>query len=147
MTKDYLTLFWLSLVSVVFFATVLTVLIVFVKRIITSKKYSLMFLAVLSLLMLVWSGRIFTFCCKDYTYYASKTYIEREATVIRFTYVKWDDDGTGELMQSKPEFFIAETGEYIVLHAKEVEVGKNYTIRYYPNTKICDVVEEVSGTP
>ena len=61
-------------------------------------------------------------------------------------YIKRDYDGNGEVLYRKPKFFIVETGEYIVLNTKEVSKGKKYTIKYYPNTKICEVTEYIEYT-
>ena len=141
MAKNYLMLFWLSLLAMLFFAITLTTCVVFFKKIVVSKKYAIVFLAFISVIMLGLSLKIFIPCCKDYKYFASGTYIEQTATVVEFTYVKRDDHGTGEIMYRNPKFQITETGEHIILHTKNVSVGETYTIRYYPNTKICEVTK------
>ena len=45
---------------------------------------------------------------------------------------------------NKPKFYLIEKNEYIVLNVKDVELGETYAIRFYPNTKICDVIEKIS---
>lgn len=139
MSKNYLILLGLSLIGLITFLSTFIVLIIFFKRIITSNKYGFLILILLSLVMIVISSNIFIRCYKDFKYYRSGTCIEHIGTVVEFTYIKRDYDGTGELMNRKPKFFIAETGEYIVLNTKNVIVGETYKIKYYPNTKICEV--------
>lgn len=45
---------------------------------------------------------------------------------------------------SKPKFYLIDKDEYIVLNMKNVELNEIYIIRYYPNTKIGEVVEKIS---
>ncbi len=45
---------------------------------------------------------------------------------------------------SKPKFYLIDKDEYIVLNIKNVELNEIYIIRYYPNTKIGEVVEKIS---
>ena len=54
------------------------------------------------------------------------------------------DDGSGRQENSKPKFYLIEKDEYIVLNVKDVELGETYIIRFYPNTKICEVIERIS---
>ena len=86
----------------------------------------------------------FTLCCKDYNYVSNNTYIEEKAKVVEFTVSRIDYDGNGMQRNSKPKFYLIEKDEYIVLNVKDVEVGKIYIIRFYPNTKICDVIKKIS---
>lgn len=95
-------------------------------------------------LVLVYFGQTFINCCKDYKYVRNDTYIEVEAEVIRYTYVKranWES--TEDYVVEDPLFYIAETDEYIILDVKNVKVGKTYLIRFYPNSRICEIVEEI----
>jgi len=147
MTKNYLTLFWISLIGIIVFAVILFFLIVFSKKIILSKKYGMIILFFISLVMCSLSASKFFLCCKDYKYFSTGTYIQVTGTVVDYMDIKRDYDGNGEVIYRKPKFFIAETGEYIVLNTKEVNKGKNYTIKYYPNTKICEVTECKEGSP
>lgn len=141
MAKNYLTLFWVSLIATVFFTVILFLLILFSKKIILSKKYGMIILFFISLVMCSLSAKLFFLCCKDYKYFSTGTYIEATGTVVDYTYIKRDVDGNGEIIYSKPKFFIEETGEYIVLNTINVIKGKTYNIKYYPNTKICEVTE------
>lgn len=45
---------------------------------------------------------------------------------------------------SKPKFYLIDKDEYTVLNMKNVELNEIYIIRYYPNTKIGEVVEKIS---
>lgn len=79
---------------------------------------------------------------KDFHLAVSNTYVEDTAIVVEFTEVYFDADGNGETHYSKPKFYIPEKDEYVVLYAADVEIGKEYRIRYYPNTKICEAILE-----
>ena len=147
MTENYLTLFWLSLIGIIIFAVILIFLIVFSKKIILSKKYGMILLFFISLVICTLSVSKFILCCKDYKYFSTGTYIEVTGTVVDYMDIKRDYDGNGEVVYRKPKFFIVETGEYIVLNTKEVSKGKKYTIKYYPNTKICEVTEYIEILP
>ena len=120
---------------------ILLFLIIFSKKIILSKKYGLIFLFFISLVICSLSASRFSLCCKDYKYFSTGTYIEVTGTVIDYMDIKYDYDGSGEIVYRKPKFFIAETGEYMVLNTKDVIKGKTYIIKCYPNTKICEVTE------
>lgn len=147
MTKNYLTLFWLSLIGIIIFAVILIFLIVFSKKIILSKKYGMILLFFISLVICALSVSKFILCCKDYKYFSTGTYIEVTGTVVDYMDIKRDYDGNGEVVYRKPKFFIVETGEYIVFNTKEVNKEKKYTIKYYPNTKICEVTEYIEILP
>lgn len=141
MTKNYLILFWLSLIGTIIFAVILLFLIVFSKKIILSKKYGMVILFFLSFVMCILSTTKFSLCCKDYEYFSTGTCIEEIGVVVDYMHIKRDYDGNGEMIYAKPKFFIAKTGEYIVLNAKGTNIGKKYAIKYYPNTRICEVTE------
>lgn len=147
MTKNYLTLFWLSLIGIIVFAVILFFCIIFSKRIILLKKYGMIILFCISLIMIGLSASTFSLCCKDYKYFSSGTYIEVTGTVVEFMDIKRDYDGNGEIIYRKPKFLIVETGEYIVLNTKGVSIGQTYIIKYYPNTKICEVTEYIDILP
>ena len=87
----------------------------------------------------------FILCCKDYQYVSNDTYIEAEAKVVEFTVSYIDYDGDGRRHNSSPKFYLIDQDKYIVLYASGVEVGETYIIRFYPNTKICDVIKRVSS--
>lgn len=100
-------------------------------------------LVIPAFLVLVYFGQTFINCCKDYKYVKNDTYIEAEAEVIRYTYfsrANWES--TEDYIFEDPLFYIAETDEYIILDAKNVKIGKTYLIRFYPNTRIYEIVEE-----
>ena len=80
-------------------------------------------------------------CVKDFEYAVSGTYIEDKMTAIEFTYANDNLDGNGITQYAKPKFLVERTGQYIVLFATDIELGKQYIVRYYPNTKICEVTE------
>lgn len=148
MVKNYWVLFCLTLVGMILFVFLFVMGFVFAKKIVSGKKYGVIMLLVCQCAFLTLSilcTNLFTLCCKDYRYVSSNSYIEEKATVVEFTSSKIDYDGNGRRRNSKPKFYLIEKDEYIVLYARDVEVGKTYTIRYYPNTKICDVqkIEEM----
>ena len=101
----------------------------------------------ISLVICALSVSKFILCCKDYKYFSTGTYIEVTGTVVDYMDIKRDYDGNGEVVYRKPKFFIVETGEYIVFNTKEVNKEKKYTIKYYPNTKICEVTEYIEILP
>lgn len=84
---------------------------------------------------------IFVPCVKDFEYAVSGTYIEEKMTAVEFTYANANLDGNGETQYAQPNFFVERTGQFIVLYASDIELGKQYIVRYYPNTKICEATE------
>lgn len=146
MEKTYWEIFYLSLVGCILFMGLLILMLVFAKKIFVETKYGLTKLSALSiscLFLIALSGVNFIRCCKDYPYVTAGLYEEEKAKVLNFTYSKTDYDGNGQIINAKPEFWLIDHNESIVLYAKNVEIGKTYLIRYYPNTKICEVVQEV----
>lgn len=143
MVEQYWQLFYLSLIGALLFAIVLLLGFVFTKRFFFKKKHGWLLLTVFSVILLFFVSLTtwnFVLCCKDYNYVINGTYIEAEAEVIEFTSIIKDTDGNGSVEYRKPKFYISETNEYLVLYTKNVEVGKTYIIRYYPNTRICEVI-------
>ena len=119
----------------------------FAKKIFLDKKNGIILLILsscISLALSVWCASTFSLCCKDYNYVVNNTYIEEKAKVVEFTVSRFDYDGSGRQENSKPKFYLIEKDEYIVLNVKDVELGETYIIRFYPNTKICDVIEKIS---
>ena len=112
----------------------MTVIILFCKRQL-NLKYFIGYTLALFLTALV-STYQFGFCIRDYDFAKNNTFVEETLTVIEFTKVERDLDGNGQISYSKPKFYIHEKDEYIILHTKDVEIGKTYRVRYYPNTKI-----------
>ena len=146
MEKTYWEIFYLSLVGCILFVGLLILMLVFAKKLFVETKYGITKLSVFSiscLFLIALSGVNFLRCCKDYSYVTAGLYKEEKAKVLNFTYSKKDYDGNSQIINAKPEFWLIDHNESIVLYAKNVEIGKTYLIRYYPNTKICEVVQEV----
>lgn len=146
MVKSFWTLFCFSLVGVLLFLSLLVLELVFIRKLFLVKTYGLIKFAAVTaglLFLLIISCVTFAQCCKDYHYIASGTFEEEKAKVVEFTYSKKDYDGNGQIINSKPRFLLVDQGKYIVLYAKDVELAKTYLIRYYPNTKICEVLQEI----
>lgn len=145
MEKSYWTLFCLLLISMVVLAGLMIGLTVLVRNSLLSAKNKrllyVIIVCVFLLLILINIKKIIN-CCKDYPFVSSGTYIEIEGKVIDFKKIERDYDGNGQLIYSDPEFYVADEDRYIILNVSDVEVGHTYLLRYYPNTKICEVVEE-----
>lgn len=78
--------------------------------------------------------------CKDYSYVRNHTYIEEKAIIEEITITK---GRFGEEVNRGAKVRLLDSNEYIYFDIEGVTVGKTYIIRYYPHTKICEVVEEV----
>ena len=147
MVKNYWTLFYLTLIGMIVFALLFILGFIFKKKLFSGKKYGIILLIVCSCVSFALStlcASKFGLCCKDYNYVVNNTYIEEKARVVEFTASRFDHDGSGRQENSKPKFHLIEKDEYIVLNVKDVELGETYIIRFYPNTKICDVIEKIS---
>ncbi len=147
MVKDYWTLCYLTLIGMIIYASAFILGFIFAKKIFLDKKYGIIKLIICSCLsfsLCTLCVSIFTSCCKDYNYVYNNTYIEEKAKVVEFSVSRFEYDGNGRQEYSNPKFYLIEKDEYVVLHAKGVEVGETYIIRFYPNTKICDVIEKIS---
>ena len=147
MVKNYWTLFYLTLIGMIIFISLFVLGFIFAKKIFLDKKYGIILLIICSCITFTFSALCtseFKLCCKDYDYVSNNKYIEKKAKVIEFTVTRFDYDGNGRQENSKPKFYLIENDEYIVLNVKNVELGETYIIRFYPNTKICDVVEKIS---
>ncbi len=146
MVEQYWELFALSLAGTVICAGMLVLGFVFAKKLLSNKKYGVVGLVLLSAtlaLITAVSAHHFILCCKDYSYVSDNTYIEAKAEMIEYTSVERDSEN-GLVVYREPKFFLPERNEYIVLYTKDVEVGETYLIRYYPNTRICEIVEKIS---
>ena len=147
MVKNYWTLFCLTSIGMIVFISLFVLGFLFAKKIFLDKKNGiilLIFSSCISLALSVWCASTFSLCCKDYKYVANNTYLEEKAKVVEFTVSRFDYDGSGRQEHIKPKFYLVEKEEYIVLNVKGVELGETYIIRFYPNTKICDVIEKIS---
>ncbi len=147
MEKQFWALFYLSLIGLILICVLLIVSIVFAKRIFLQRKYGsvLLVVSVCALLLFVFlTTKHFIECYRDLSYVTSETYIEEECKVIEYTRIERDLDGNGQISYNDPKLHVIDTDEYIILHLQGVEVGGTYLIRYYPNTKICEVIERIS---
>lgn len=134
MVKNYWTLFYLTIIGTIIFISLFVLCLIFMKKIFLNKKYGVILLIICSCLTFSLSilfASKFVLCCKDYKYVSHDTYIEERAKVIEFTVSRFDYDGNGRQENSKPNM-------------KNVELNEIYIIRYYPNTKIGEVVEKIS---
>ena len=142
MEKKYLEIFWLSIGGVlicIIFSIVLAVLLY--KKVVSMGKCQLIFAVIALMLTIGLSGYMLCLCCKDYKYYSSGTCLEAVGTVVEFARVRQAEDG--EMLYSMPIFLIEKTGEHIKLSVK-AEKGKTYYLKYYPNTRICEISEHVA---
>ena len=147
MVEQYWELFAFSLAGTVICVVMLVLCFIFAKKLFLNKKYGVVGLVLLSaLLALVTALSVhhFILCCKDYSYVSDNTYIEAKAEMIEYTSVEKDWDADGSVRYREPKFFLPEQNEYVILYTKDVEVGETYLIRYYPNTRICEIVDKVS---
>lgn len=147
MVKNYWLLFYLTLIGMIIFVSLFIIGFIFAKKVLLDKKYGIILLIVCSCASFTLSTLCiskFILCCKDYNYVFNNTYIEEKAKVVEFTVSSFDYDGSGKQENSNPKFYLIDKDEYIVLNVKYVELGETYIIRFYPNTKICDVIEKIS---
>ena len=80
----------------------------------------------------------------DLPYVMGGTYEEAVGLVMGFDEARYDADGNGSVNYSRPIFYLEETKETLILPTKGVTLGKRYLIRYYPHTKITEVVKEMT---
>ncbi len=147
MEKQFWVLFCISLIGFVFSCVLLISTIVFAKRVFLQKKHgSILFVVSICaiLLFVFFTAKHFIECYRDLSYVTNETYIEEECKVIEYTRIERDLDGNGLTSYNDPKLYVIDKDEYIILHLQSVEVGETYLIRYYPNTKICEVVEKIS---
>ena len=147
MVKNYWSSFFITLIGSIAFIILLILGFVFAKKIFLNKKYGIILLIICSFISLMFSVaciKDFNLCCKDYEYVKNNTYIEERAKVIEFTESYFDYDGNGQQINRRPKFYLIDKDEYVILNIIDVEVGETYIIKFYPNTKICDVVEKIS---
>lgn len=147
MVKNYWTLFCLTLIGTIVFFSIFVLGLIFMKKIFLTKKYGLILLIITScvlITLIVLCVSKFSLCCKDYQYVKNNAYLEEKAMVVEFMESHFDYDGNGEQSYSKPKFYLIEKNEYIVLNAKNVELGETYIIRFYPYTKICEIIKKIN---
>jgi hypothetical protein len=134
--------YWTGLNAAVVGISISTVLLIVVYILFRKQvmKYGqALFLNIGALIALVLSIDFVVPYVKDYKYVINDQYIEISARMIEFTEVRYDAD-SGQVNYSRPRFYIEDKDEYIILGIKDVEEGRTYLIRYYPNTKLCEVV-------
>ena len=139
MQATYWTLFWVSIAGLALSVILCAVTVVLLIKRKISLKYFIVGAAVLSICAFI-GVYILVPCVKDYELVTNGDFLEETATVVEFTYGRDDPDGNGKTQYSSPKFYIEGKGEYVVLHANGVELGKTYRIRFYPNTRICEIV-------
>ena len=83
---------------------------------------------------------------QDYDMVISGEYEEEDMILIDYLRIYRDLDGNGQISYSEPKFYIPSKDEYIVLYLADLEIGKTYRIRYYPNCKIAEVLYCVDDT-
>ena len=147
METSYWTLFWVSLICGIGIFVFIVLVFVFIKKVFLNKKFGVV-LFIFSLLVLLFfetsSTVLFVRCCNDYSYVSNHTYEEERAKVIEYTYIENDPDYRDKKYYLKPKFYLIDKDEYIILYTKNVIIGETYLIRYYPNTKLCNVIEKLS---
>lgn len=82
----------------------------------------------------------------DLPYALGDRYEEAVGLVMGFDEARYDADGNGRVNYSRPIVYLEETGETLVLHTKDLSLGKRYLVRYYPHTRIAEAVKELPRT-
>ena len=139
MQKTYWSLFGLSLTGIILSVILFLALIILLSKHILSVKYFVCYTSII-LLVAIASIYIFIPCMKDYNFAKNNIFMEENLTVVEFTYVRGDPDGNGKIQYSAPRFYIQDKNEYIILYTADVEIGKTYRVRFFPNTRICEVL-------
>lgn len=143
-------MFYLSLFGILF-SIIFFILCIIIRKRIFSKdllktfegKLQAAFIVFGILFIFTFSTIEFIFCCKDYYYVSNNTYIETTGKVIEFTHVSNPYETGTQKSYSNPKFYLSEYDSYIILRTINVEVGETYLIRFYPNTRICEIVEKL----
>lgn len=144
-------IYWLIFYSCLFISVILlitiTLLIVNSKKHISNPNHGrgwLVFTLMLTLIIETFSTMYFVNLCKDYDYAINNTYIETTGTVVEFTVTTSDNYGDYK-SYSFPKFYIPDGDYYIVLAVPvyQIEVGSTCLIRYYPNSRLGEIVEVV----
>ena len=139
MQQSYWSLFFISLFGILFSLVVgVWVAVLLVKK--SWGKARCIISLIASIAFMFFCLFAFIPCIQDYSLIKENSYLEDDALMVEFTYVRDDLDGNGQRNYAKPKFYIENKNEYIVLNVKDVEIGKKYRIRYYPHTKICEIL-------
>jgi len=143
--------YWQMLNSMVVFTIISVVLIILITILKALKVTRLSNLgAVCGILVLIISlliscKEVYVFA-KDYDMVISGEYEEEDMILIDYLRIYRDLDGNGQISYSEPKFYIPSKDEYIVLYLADLEIGKTYRIRYYPNCKTAEVLYCVDDT-
>ena len=130
----------MDIICIVLISFVLLVILPFLnKHGHISKRFFLITLVILALFVILCVHQIIP-VIKDFPLVKNNEYLEEDAMVVEFTYVRENLDGNGQIHYSKPKFYIQRKNEYVILNLSDVEIGKSYRIRYYPNTRIGEVL-------
>lgn len=92
-----------------------------------------------TIFLLISCKEVYVFA-KDYDMVIRGEYEEDDMLLVDYLSIYRDPDGNGQISYSKPKFYIPSKDEYIVLYLVDLEIGKTYRIRYYPNCKIAEVL-------
>ncbi len=144
MEKDFWALFIVMLLGSIACFLIIVFGIIFSKKFFLNKEYGLVWFIIFLCILVALMGlcvTLFVRCCKDLDYVLNQTYIEERARVTDFMYKKRDYDGNGQITYRRPKFYLIDKDEYIVLYTRDVTINETYLVRYYPNTKICEVIE------
>ena len=146
MIGKYYDLLKFSILGTISLFAVNVLVLIFRKKILNKKYGILLFILCMAFCFRLLCGMagILYDCCIDYHYVSSNTYEEAQATVVGFNYTTKHSDGNGEIENSQPIFHLIEGNKTVVLYASDVELNETYLIRYYPNTKICEVIEHIT---
>ena len=143
----YWILFYTCLTLIVLCLIGIVMLIVNSKKYMSDPDYGpgwLQFTSMLLLIIEITSIIRVVNLCMDYDYVINDTYIETVGIVVEFTLTTSDNYGDDK-NYSFPKFYIPDGDYYIVLSAPtyQIEVGSTCLIRYYPNSRLCDIVEVI----
>lgn len=144
-------IYWFLFYSCLFISVILLITIILL--IVNSKKHIampnhgrgwLVFTLMLTLIIEIFSTTYFVNLCKDYDYAINNTYIENVGTVVEFTVITGDNYDYKDY--NLPKFYIPDEDYYIVLlvPTNQIEVGSICLIRYYPNSRLGEIVEVIA---
>ena len=145
MEKTYWLGFYLFLIGTLLGAIILILLPYWIKLLVRKRMeiYQFIFLVGAGIFLCTFGTCTFCNLYKDYELVSNHEYLEDDCTLIEYTLIKNDggtDTSPGEDHYLKPKFYIADKDEYIILDLTDLEIGKTYRIRYYPNSQIAEVL-------
>ena len=144
--------YWQELNAAIFFILISIVVIIVltvlkVKRVTKLSNNSMFCVVLLLIMILLFSMKEMYVLAQDYSMVINGEYEEEDMLLVDYLNIHEDLDGNGQTSYTKPKFYIESKDEYIVLYLTDLEIGKTYRIRYYPNSKIAEVlycVDEVT---